>query len=241
MNLHLKSDENTKENLEEYIAIFKKKSNKTGGNVIKDQEIDDYWILPTKNDEISDQIECFPLKNQVFLNTNGGFLDKKGEILDKKLILSAKDEEISLKNPIKSRIKKHDKTLEALFPNEFQTFLLKKQEFPDREISEKTGLFGFGSQSFKDISSRFFYANNWYNIDEKLEKIVKGYEDLRRFEGIQAKTRFPVVFSEKNKRNTIRNNEEFIKIEENQLDEKRLKWNEERRKSLELLMRFLSK
>ena len=145
--------------------------------------------------------------------------------------------------PKKKTPKKHDltsdKTLEKIYRNEFQSFVLDKTQYPNPTQIDKIYLYGLGAQSFKDISERYFYRHNCYQIYEKIYKMNKGFDTLARFDGIQGKTAIPIKFFEKRKNwdDVVKEKEELIKIEENKVDEK---WLKERKKSLEELKLFLN-
>lgn len=187
------------------------------------KEIDGYWIQEQPNEnEVSYKRVSFDLEKIEEKNSS----NKTKENFSKDIKLSSLNK----------------KNLEAIYKNEFHDYILRNQAYPDHEINKKEEIFQYTFSCFKNISTRHFFRNNSYKLQEKLLKINKGFDCIGRVESsIQENRHTPVIFIDEKKQLEAKSNEKFIKIEENKIDPAHEKWLDERRKSFELLQKFLSK
>lgn len=226
---HLRFDENSKEiqgELDSYIKKLAEISKKNKENLEKENkkednnEVDEYWIRST-NQSKETQLEN---ENKSVNNDNDVFELPMGKT-------QVTDNQRNFNN----------KTLDSVHRNEFQDYVLKKTDYPNPEVRKKHEMMQFALSSFKDISSRYYYNNNCYKVEEKIMKMNKGFDCVGRVESsIQEKRITPINFTEKKKPYVYKPKESLIKIEENEVNKEREKWLQERKKSLEILKSFLS-
>jgi len=231
----------------------------------EDSEVDGYWIYPKKEksedleeDDDRKNIDSLEVERKIHIEKMRRLKERKMKAENEKNIV--KDEKNTIEDEKMDEIKKPNekrvefqkgnkingnevnegRSLDKVYKNEYQDFLKGEQR---NDIKDARTL-GFALSSFRnDLSSRYFYRNNCYKLQEKLMKINGGYETIGRLnDPIQDNEKSRGNFIEKRKlqpvyERKVENN--FIKIEENTEDPIRKKWMEDREKSFEALNKFL--